>query len=339
MKLEQQYIQAAPRLAAFQQENGGIGSALVIYNESATEGRLARDYVEGVFPRLDIALPGYNVLAISRENPLTPEMVAENVSDETSSGVFVFGGDSTVRVVAKALAGTKHVLYAGSGGNAGNVRLNLWGQNNWNIQEDLQNSTIGQIDPLEINMEEVSIPQIALSIFNIGMLSAGARVLDQDWYRDLPGLRNPRLRNFYERGVLLPAGMAGVRSYNAIIKQDDRLSRKEHLVDFSILNAGIVGKYALWPKVDMLEPGAAISQLNHFHSVPKWTHQVQEGTYPSRPLAQGSELRIIIDRTIPMSYDGDATIIDRGRWLTIGISDLALHVLTNKHVPPKSTEL
>jgi hypothetical protein len=110
MSLETRYVEAAPGLAAFQETHGGIGRGIVVVNQDATQGRLARDYVENVFGELAVAAPGFDALIIGKERPLVPEMLSERLSDAACNVVYVFAGDSTVRTAAKALIGTRHRL-------------------------------------------------------------------------------------------------------------------------------------------------------------------------------------------------------------------------------------
>ena len=204
MTQEARYFEAAPKLAAFQQERGGIGRGLVIVNRDATNGKMATDYIKNYFPAHPIALPGYDILLVDKNIPLTPDIVRDTLHPDVSSAVYLFGGDSTLRVAAKALMGTDHVLYAGNGGNAGNVSLNLFGTP-WSMENDLKKASVGQINPLEISMEGCSEPEIALTVFNAGMLSSGAKVLESAWYRRLMAMSSPVMRAFFEKAVLLPA--------------------------------------------------------------------------------------------------------------------------------------
>jgi len=195
------------------------------------------------------------------------------------------------------------------------------------VGSDLQHATVQQLYPLEITMEAVNNPEIALTIFNVGMLSSGAHVLDKKWYRHLPGMTHPGLRNLYERAILLPVGLAATRPFYSTYTMSGQ-TYSERMVDITAVNAAIIGKHALWSDVELLEPGYAVSELPSLKKLLTWTREVRKGMRPVVSMNAHETYNIQVDRSVPMSYDGDPTILDKNRLVTVGAASSPIHVLT-----------
>ena len=93
-----------------------------------------------------------------------------------------------------------------------------------------------------------------------------------------------------------------------------------------MINARLVGKYALWPDAHMLTRSPILSTVRRHRDIFSWSRDIQEGTAAHTPLHPKRPLEVSLDRDTDISFDGQPGRLEASRKCRISVSGQALFV-------------
>lgn len=326
----EQFVSARARLESL----GPVGSAIILQNNHASKvGSLA---VAVDTLQSDPAFEDARVVYTNIDPEKTICGLLDELDSDSVQVIVAAGGDETARQAVEALARARDehgrparnkILTVLHRGNAGNLAANLGGGDPYiDPVEMILKGTLTAFRPgkvTHISGEGESKDRYFSTITGLGGLSLGSRALNT-WMRKLPGYRNDRLRDAYERTLLVSYTFLAMRQFGLDVEietSDSRLTESHTVQSFDIARAHHIGKHGRLPvaldgdKLFAFELGS-----RNPLEVWDWSQRIQSNTMPGTLHSPERTIRLRPDRGVWANVDGTHFFIPAGDTLEAALA-------------------
>lgn len=295
-----------------------LGTPVFLVNEHSTRARSLAGYVTNLIKEHPY-FASAAIIATSAALNETVQRVRSAVDDDEPHIIVPVGGDTTFNQAATAVEGTDNILCAVMAGNACNAPMNLQRRRGRVLlpHEVLEHGSVQTIHPVEMTVDDER--RIAVTIADIGLLSAGAQFLNGP-LRKIPGYSNGFIRNIFHERALLVGRTILTPPFPLTRLQENGTEQTGLTLGLTVANAAIIGHHARLPAVSLTKPGAFIFETSSHFDLPAHAIKVQTGELRGRLLAPDEQHEYRVGRSILGSVDGQEFAIERGQTVRFGIS-------------------
>jgi diacylglycerol kinase family enzyme len=259
------------------------------------------------------------------ETTRNAEKTLERILQNTRPGdlVPILGGDGTISAAAQAAAGRDIILLPMWAGNGNDAASDLNGEAGARPMHQLILHGIKKaIHPVDIHIDSRALQ--AINYFEVGSNPKGAKLLNTNAWRNLPGYDNDRLRSIYEYAALLPIAFFSRRFP---ITEDDITRRA---VNLSVVRSHHVAKHATFP-VSLEETHAFMTESSTpLHLLP-WALRALRGTLKGDYLELGQKRSMQIGRTVLYHIDAEPGVIEKGSTLELSMADTPFYAVSTRN--------
>lgn len=277
--------------------------------------------IKKAYPRQTI--PGLRSIFTSEDPEITTDRVRRYARD--GDILEVLGGDSTVKAVASGIAGRDIILdttYAGNGNDAARDLKGVFGRKH--PAKHLEDGEAVAVHPLAVTID--GLTRYCVNYFGIGASAHGAKLLNSQRWRQLPGYQNDTVRSAYE-WLALPATMHLSRRFALREGEEER-----EILDFTIANGHYLAKHGKLP-VHLDEPRAFMFECSNQVGVLPWGLRTIHGKARGNYLEQGERRIMQIGHTVMAHVDGEPFVIEKGCTIAMAIAEKSFLAVRDRRSP------
>lgn len=298
-----------------------FGRIVPVVNEHCTNVQRAVSYLEDLYDSYPNFYDPSAIILTSRDSAQTVRDVRGGTRD--GDLVVVVGGDGTIGATAEAIGGRDITMLTTWAGNGNDSSRDLNGEADARpIHELLRDGKSVAVHPLAVTVDSMKTFK-AVNYFEIGSNPKGAKMLNSDWWRNLPGYDNDRLRLWYEKAMLPPTAFFSLR----FPVTEHGVTRK--LVNFTAANSHYMAKLAELP-VHLDEPRAFLTEAATQPGLLPWAIQAVRGTLRGEYLEKGGTRELTIGRTVLYHADAEPDVIEKGSRVRLAISEIPFYAVSSR---------